>query len=155
MRLIKIISPLSYLMLAKLSFASPVDTTADKLVEKTSDSDFSDQSNLILGFLASGTESLAKNDDEVTGFENMDYHDLEVALAAELFDMNQLAKHLNSANAEEEEGETGEIDGDGRLARSTSVESRLLRQKYSNKGKSSRQPRWMRLAREMKRRNKM
>ena len=113
-----------------------------------------------------------------TGFEGLDYEDLESALAQEMFNLNALATrslHIsdpktldsleldfdfsqnqseNDQKAKSLESEN-ENDDEKRSVRSTSLESRLLRNRYGKaKAGGNNMPRWMRLAVEMKRRNR-
>ena len=109
-----------------------------------------------------------------TGFEGLDYEDLESALAQEMFNLNALATnalHINdpktldsleldfdfSQNQSSQKAKSleSENDDEKRSVRSTSLESRLLRNRYGKaKAGGNNMPRWMRLAVEMKRRNR-
>lgn len=127
---------------AGLSAAAPL-AAADSIAA-ADPSDLSQNGQNILGILNQGQNM-------ETGFEDADYGQLEAALAAEMFNMNNLLQSVEPSHDHSDHSNDGD-NKEARNARSTSLEGRLLRAK--NKGKAGRQmPRWMKLAYEMKKRN--
>jgi len=117
---------------------------ASLIANSNPNSDLTQNGNNILS-------ALGGDSNDETGFESFDYADLEKALAKEMFNMDNLFKGVGGeANGKAKEAEDGD-NKEARVGRSTSLEGRLLRSQ--SKGKSGRMPRWMKLAREMKRRN--
>lgn len=107
------------------------------------------------------SSTLEQVPEEPTGYEDLDYWELELALAKEMIALNKAesaaqepSQHINSieqqANDEASAQSRESAEPLERLKRQTSVEGRLLAAKYNRNG--SQRPRWMRLVQEMRHR---